>query len=547
MNPSKGRQRIALGLDLSTQSLSVAALSVDPAQKIYENSLDYAQDPRLVEFGIQTDSYILPAKTPGEANQPVKMYLAALDALFSDMVKDDFPLQDVVVINVSGQQHGHVYLNQQAKAVFARLHEDDSTESDLCALLEGSLAYDLAPIWMTSNTQAQANFMRNQVGGQRKMIQLSGSDVPLRFSGVVMRRIGQELPDVYQRTARVQLISSFVPAVLAGNPDVPLDFGNACGMSLMNYTRKTWSPALIKAASSGLPGGPTCFRNKLPDIVEPTAIVGNISRYFILKYGFSADCKIVVGSGDNPQSKVQVAGDLLSLGTSFVNMTSTDGKTLDKSGLANAMYDGIGRPFIFSCRTNGALVWDHLRTMYGLNKEDYTEAEHLLQKSKLGQNLIFWQPRTESFPPSGSFDLVRSGDTTPRLETDYSGLIETTLAVMYCYSKPFAKQTSQPLYVTGGAAASREIIRRISGIWDRPVVRLEGMDTSTGAAVAGVCAYYKSMGQKFDVERFASSLLKRGAQFARISEDVSIFHRNGGFLDQFMREEEKLLAAHPLG
>ena len=144
-------------------------------------------------------------------------------------------------------------------------------------------------------------------------------------------------------------------------------------------------------------------------------------------------------------------------------MTSTDGKTLDKSGLANAMYDGIGRPFIFSCRTNGALVWDHLRTMYGLKKEDYAEAEHILQNAQIGQNLVFWQPRTESFPPSGSFDLVRIGDSTPRLENDYSGLIETTLAAVYYYSKPFSKLTAQPLYVTGGATASREIIRRISG------------------------------------------------------------------------------------
>ena len=110
-------------------------------------------------------------------------------------------------------------------------------------------------------------------------------------------------------------------------------------------------------------------------------------------------------------------------------------------------------------------------------------------ESQMGQNLVFWQPRIESFPPSGSFDLVRMGDPTPNLENDYSGLIETTLAVMYCYSKTFAKQTSRPLYVTGGATASREIIRRISGIWDRPVIRLENMDTATGAAVAGVCAF----------------------------------------------------------
>jgi xylulokinase len=540
------RPKISLGLDLSTQSLSVAALNIDSAQKIYDYSLDYAKDHRLLNFGIN-DSYVLPSRNAGEANQPVKMYLAALDALFADMAKDGFPLQDVVVINVSGQQHGNVYLNQQATTLFGRLCDEASVKSDLCSLLDGSLAYDQAPIWMTSNTQRQANFMRDQVGGRQKMIKLSGSDAPLRFTGLVMRRMGQELPEVYQKTARIQLISSFIPAVLAANSNVPLDFGNACGMSLMNYTRKTWSATLIDAAASGLPGGAREFRKKLPEIVEPTAIVGNIARYFSLKYGFQVNCKIVAGSGDNPQSKVQVAGDLLSLGTSFVNMTSTDGKALDKSGLANAMYDGIGRPFIFSCRTNGALVWDHLRTMYGLPKEDYAEAEHLLQKSQLGQNLIFWQPRNESFPPSCSFDLIRSGQESPNLEKDYSGLIETTLAVMYSYSLPFAKPTAQPLYVTGGAAASREIIRRISGIWDRPVIRLEGMDTSTGAGVAGVCAYYQSIGQAFEVEQFASNLLKTGAEFARIPEDVAVFHQSGGFLDMFMSEEEKLLAAYPLG
>ena len=135
----------------------------------------------MARFRHSTDSYILPAEKEGEANQPVKMYLAALDALFADMVKDGFPLQDVVVINVSGQQHGHVYLNHQAKAIFARLGDDDSAKSDLCTLLDSSLAYDLAPIWMTSNTQEQANFMRHQVGGKEKMIKLSGSDVPLQI------------------------------------------------------------------------------------------------------------------------------------------------------------------------------------------------------------------------------------------------------------------------------------------------------------------------------------------------------------------------------
>lgn len=78
-------------------------------------------------------------------------------------------------------------------------------------------------------------------------------------------------------------------------------------------------------------------------------------------------------------------------------MTSTDGKHLDMSGASNAMYDGLGRPFIFSCRTNGALVWDQLRTTHGLKKEEYEPAERALRETPVGQFMMFWQPRDESF------------------------------------------------------------------------------------------------------------------------------------------------------
>jgi hypothetical protein len=100
--------------------------------------------------------------------------------------------------------------------------------------------------------------------------------------------------------------------------------------------------------------------------------------------------------------------------------------------------------------------------------------------------------------------------------------------------------------VTGGATASREILRRVSGIWNRPIVRLENMDTATGAGVAGVYAFFKSTGQEFDVEKFSFNLLKKGAEFSRRPEDVSDFHNPGGFLENFVREEQKLLETYSL-
>ena len=150
---------------------------------------------------------------------------------------------------------------------------------------------------------------------------------------------------------------------------------------------------------------------------------------------------MIAGSGDNPQAKTLVAGDLLSLGTSFVNMVSTDGDARDMSGMANAMYDGVGRPFMFGCRTNGAMVWDQVRALYGLRKEDYEPGEAALKKVTPGSSMTFWQPKHESFPPSGSFDLLRvSSNADMQLRSDYSGIIETSLAAVYVHSQQFLEQ-----------------------------------------------------------------------------------------------------------
>jgi len=535
-----------LGLDMSTQSLSAVLLDIDSQTKVYEHSLDYIKDPRLNIFGIRKEDYILPPNTEGEASQPPAMFFAALDAMFSDM-KDTVPLEDIAVINNSGQQHGHVYLNRNAKSIFDRLDKEDSEQSDLVNLLKGCLAYELAPIWLTSNTAEQAKHIRNYVRGKEQVIKLSGSDVPLRFTGAIMRRIACQFPEAYRQTDNIQLISSLVPAILTGSSKAPVDYGNACGMTLMDYTRKSWSDDLIKAVSDGLPGGEKAFRDKLPFIVAPDTIVGTIATYFVRKYGFSPECMIAAGSGDNPQSKVLVAGDLLSLGTSIINMVSTDGKTLDMDGFANAMYDGVGRSFMFGCRTNGAMVWDQLRAIYGMNKDEYGPAEKALQQAPIAQSLVFWQPRYESCPLSGSYDLVRVGDTAPELSTDYAGLIETTLSAMYYHSKGFARDTSEPLYVTGGARNSPEIMRRVAAIWRRQLIPVETGGAALGAAVAGISALFKAEGEKLDIEQFVgTNILKSEQPVQPGAEDISAFHSPSGYLDRFALEESKLVKMFPL-
>ena len=544
-------QRLALGLDSSTQSLSAVVIDIDTAEKYFEHSLDYRADARLNRFGIGED-YILPPREAGEAEQPPLMYLASLDAMFADMREAGVPLASILLINTSGQQHGHVYLNSKADALLAQLvsfQNFDEDERDLQTLLKDAFAYPNAPIWMTANTVAQTDAVRNGVGGKAEMIDLSGSDAPLRFTGTVMRRVGEQFPEHYAATAKIQLISSFIPAVLTGNANIPIDYGNACGMSLMNYRLKTWDPALLAATAHGLSGDVEEFQSKLPTLIRPDSIVGSLATYYIEKYGFERRCAVIAGSGDNPQAKVPVGGDLLSLGTSFVNMVSTDGDTLDPEGFANAMYDGINRPFMFGCRTNGAMVWDAVRNNYGLAKEEYAPAEAALQEVAPGQFMTFWQPKTESFPVSGAFELIRAA-AQPTLAEDYTGIIETSLAAVYVYSAVFTKQTQTPLFVTGGATDSPEIMRRVAGIWNRPTLPVEKGGAALGAAVAGVKALYDAdpdtENEPFDIEAFSASVLKRGEPIQPHPEDVAAYHGEGKYLQRFREKYEQIMTEHPV-
>jgi xylulokinase len=547
-------KRLTLGLDISTQSISAVVLDVDAREIVCELSLDYNKDPRLNIYGIRKEDYILPPEAEGEASQPAVMFFAALDAIFNDL-KQAVDIGSVVAVNSSGQQHGHVYLNSAARAAFFSLMQGVNINSNLADILQPGLAYDRAPIWMTADTSAQADYIRQAVGGKEKLIKLSGSDAPLRFTGVVMRKTGERHPELYKNTENIQLISSLTAAVMTGNSKAPLDYGNACGMSLMDYRQKKWSDALLKAASDGLPGGEKAFKSKLPDIVSPYTMVGLPAAYFIMKYGFSRDCRILAGSGDNPQAKVCVSGDLLSLGSSIVNMVGTDGKTFDLAGYANAMYDGLGRPFMFGCRTNGALVWDQLRAMYGMKKDDYGAAEEALHKATIGQNLVFWQPRPESFPVSGIIELTRLGGESG-FDADYPGVIESTLAAVYYHSLGFSKPSQEPLYVTGGAQNSAGILERVAALWQRPVIGIEEGGAALGAAAAAAGVFLKELddantcgrttyinnAEPEEMTDYPAGLLKSKQAVQPLPDDIKAFHGEGGYLEKFAAAEAKMIS-----
>ncbi|MDA3947837.1 MAG: FGGY family carbohydrate kinase [Spirochaeta sp.] len=386
-----------LGIDVSTQSISAVVVdpAASPAQVVAELSITYREDPRLNRFGIDHDSLLVPPRIAGEADQPPLMFLAGLEALFGDLAATGLDLGTIAAVSVSAQQHGHVYLNAAGTEALARLADGTAaTGPDLTARFADAFAYGTAPIWQTADSQEAADEIRAAVGGTEAIVSVSGSDSPARFTGAVIRRTARRYPTAWAETTRVSLLSSFLSGVLTGT-DCPIDWGNGAGMTLMDYRERKWSRELVEAVAADLPGGADALGRALPELASPVAPAGRIAAYFVARYGFSPECVVNAGSGDNPQSKVMIDGDLLSLGSSFVYMVDTGEPVVDLQGYANSMYDGLGRPFVFACRTNGAMVWDRMRTAAGA---DYARADAALAAATPGERVEIWQPYAESYP-----------------------------------------------------------------------------------------------------------------------------------------------------
>ncbi len=535
-------QRTVLGIDASTQSLSAVLLRGDTGEILWQHSLAYREDPRLLGLGFQHDTMIIPPREPGEAEQPPFLFIAALDALFSDLRAAVDP-STIEAINTSGQQHGHVYLNGQARAAFSALREPGSAGGSLLTALAGSFAYGGAPIWKTANTAAEAAHIREAAGGKAAIIQRTGSDIPLRFSANAHRKLAFRYPEAYAATRRILQISSLIPAILAGDCTIPLDFGNACGTGLMNYRERAWDDVVLKATAGDLPGGAAALAGKLPPLAHPLVVCGQAAAYFRGRYGLKDDCRIIVGSGDNPQSKVLASGDLLSLGSSFVYMISSPDGSVDPAGTANAMYDGLGRPFNFGCRTNGALAWDQLRLRHGLGAADYAACEAALAASAPGSLLRFWHPDTESFPVVAAHpEPVRLDRAPADFEDDYAAVVDSSLGLVYCYGRKIAGAATgdQPMSICGGPSASAGVMARIAALLNRPATKAGEAGAALGAAVAAVVALAPGQQREEVAEGLRRTLFAGKPVVQPDPAMVRAYHAPGGYLDRLEAAFEDL-------
>lgn len=469
-----------LGLDSSTQSLTCVIIDPTSGEITSQSSVNFGAD--LPEY--HSPSGFIPGGANGAVHANPLMWLDALDLLLTRLAATT-DLSKIKIIAGSGQQHGSVYLDSTFDSRLASL---DSTQS-LSSQLAPALTRATSPIWMDTSTGEECAEITAALGDPAHVCRLSGSIAIERFSGPQIRRFYKSDPAAYACTARIHLVSSFLASVLAGK-SVPIDFGDGAGMNLLNLASQNWDTELLAATA------PELGSRLLPPAIA-TSIQGEISPYFVAKFGFSNECRTALFTGDNPASLVGMGATtpgniVISLGTSDTFFAAMPAPKTDPNGFGHVFGNPAGGYMSLICFRNGSLAREALRDQLKLDWSAFDRDALAASRPSAGQNLMlpFYGP--EITPRHDFTAPVLKGSESFESGSDPSlqvrALLEGQFINMRLHSE-WMEVKAERIRLTGGASKNDGIAQLVADVFQAPVERLDVSNSAAlGAALIAAAA-----------------------------------------------------------
>jgi xylulokinase len=164
------------------------------------------------------------------------------------------------------------------------------------------LASPYATNWQDSTTGKQCREMEEAIHAAQgqpgdspatTMAKITGSSAHERFSGPQAKKVFQQAPETWQKTAHICLLSSFLTTLLCADGKVRgPDESDASGMNLWDLSEsggRQWNEALLRSVVGGDEGEAKRLREMLgPVEVDPRVSAGTIGDWFQKRYGFPA-------------------------------------------------------------------------------------------------------------------------------------------------------------------------------------------------------------------------------------------------------------------
>jgi xylulokinase len=471
-----------LGLDFSTQQLK--AVCVDE-QLTITHEFSVAFDEDLPEF--KTSGGVHKSEDGVTVTTPTLLWVKALDLLLGRMQDSGFPFGRVAAVSGSGQQHGSVYWKKGAGLVLAQLQSSQSLHQQL----QDCFSVSQSPVWMDSSTGVQCRQLEQACGGPLSLAHTTGSRAYERFTGnqiakIVQQETHSEAYKDFKNTERISLVSSFAASLFLGGY-ASIDYSDGSGMNLLDISSKQWSPEALEACAPHFN-----LQAKLGVPVPASSVQGPIAPYYIHRYGFSSDCRVITFTGDNPSS---LAGMRLAEGDVVVSLGTSDTLVL---WITSAQPQLMGHVFVnpvddtafmaMLCYKNGSKTREMIRDASA--NGTWEEFNRLLDKTEPGNggNIGIYFQEPEITPAGqGLFRWDGSGTSVPTFpsEVEVRAIVEGQFMAkrVHACRLGYKMTPSSRLLATGGASQNTAILQIIADIFNMGVYVLE--ETANSASLGG--------------------------------------------------------------
>jgi len=223
------------------------------------------------------------------------------------------------------------------------------------------------------------------------------------------------------------------------------------------------------------------------------------------KYGFSSNCTIDAGSGDNMYGGIGT-GNVhpgivsVSLGTSGTAFSFMEKPFIDPTGEIASYCDSTGHYLPLLCVSNLANGYNQILTLYGLTHKKFNQIVRATKPGNSGKLLIPWYSgeRTPDLPHAApvyfGFGLE---DFTEEILC--RAVLEGHILNLY---DGFRRMSLDPdeIRLTGGLSQSEAWCQTIANVFEAETVPVEGEGAALGAALHAAWVWLKENGKPHSIQ-----------------------------------------------
>jgi xylulokinase len=495
------KMELFAGIDSSTQSTKLIVIDIDSSSIVFVDSCNYDNDLP----GYNTLNGVMQNQEEGVSESDPNMWIEALQILFSRLEEKNVPVKRIKSISVSGQQHGLVTLDA-----------------------EGNLTRKTSKLWNDFSTNNECEILTKAVGGIENMIAEVGNSQRTGYTAAKILHMARNEPDAFAKTSTCFLVHNFINWYLTGGKDGGvrvMEPGDASGMALWHPGFNKWSQSVMNAIAPD-------FSRKLPELLPADESIGKIGKWLVEKYGFSPECTIDAGSGDNMYGAVGTGNVVpgivtISLGTSGTAYTYLDKAYIDPTGEIAAFCDSTGGYLPLLCVSNLANGYNAILQQYNMSHREYNIVIKDVPVGNNGRILIPWYmgERTPDVPQASPvyFGFGLNDFTKEKL---CRAVLEGHVQNLYDGFRKMPVK-AQEIRLTGGLAKSEAWCQTIADIFEAETVPVEGEGAALGAALHAAWVWGKENGQELPLTDIVGPfvVLDETRRKKPITENVVVYRK----------------------